>query len=97
MGALLREEKQVRLKESFQACGKESRSIFRIPDSYESLNAGYEMTLVAGNKDYIPAIEKLVGRKIPILVIFWGHAARELRESCTKFVSLNPYLDLIRM
>lgn len=68
-----------------------------LTDSYESLKAGDEMTLVAGDKDYVPAIEKLVGRKIPVHVVFWDHAARELRESCTKFVSLNPYFDIIRM
>jgi uncharacterized LabA/DUF88 family protein len=67
-----------------------------LTDSYESLKAGDEMTLVAGDKDYVPAIKKLVDRKIPVHVVFWEHAARELRESCTKFVSLNPYIDLLK-
>jgi len=67
-----------------------------LTDSYESLKADDEMTLVAGDKDFVPAIIKLVGRKIPIHVVFWDHAARELRENCTKFVSLNPYIDLLK-
>ena len=65
-----------------------------IEDSYELLTIGKdEITLVAGDSDYVPAIEKLTKRKIPVHVVFWGHAARELREAATKFVNLDPYLD----
>lgn len=52
-----------------------------------------EMTLVAGDADYVPAIEKLRKRGIAFHVVFWAHAARELREAATKFVALDPYLD----
>jgi len=49
-----------------------------IEDSYELLTVGEdEITLVAGDSDYVPAIEKLTKRKIPVHVVFWGHAARE--------------------
>jgi uncharacterized LabA/DUF88 family protein len=64
-----------------------------ITDSYEILTAGDEITLVAGDSDYVPAIERLKVRKIPVHVVFWGHAARELRDAATKFVNLDPYLE----
>jgi uncharacterized LabA/DUF88 family protein len=65
-----------------------------IEDSYELLTVGEdEITLVAGDSDYIPAIEKMKKRKIPVHVVFWGHAARELKEAATKFINLDPYLE----
>ncbi len=56
-----------------------------------------EMTLVAGDSDYVPAIEKLKARGISFHVVFWGHAARELREVATKFINLDQYLEHLRM
>ena len=67
-------------------------------DSYERVDpATDEMTLVAGDADYVPAIEKLKRRKIKVHVVFWGHAAKELREAATKFIALDPYLEHLRM
>jgi hypothetical protein len=64
-------------------------------DSYEIFSVGEdEITLVAGDADYVPAIEKLKRRGIPVNVVFWDHASREIRES-SNFLSLNPYLKLI--
>ncbi len=63
-------------------------------DSYEILQLGKdEITLVAGDSDYVPAIEKLMRRGIPLDVVFWGHAARELKNAARKFICLDPYLD----
>lgn len=63
-------------------------------DSYERLTVGEdEITLVAGDADYVPAIEKLRKRNIPVHVVFWSHASRELKEAATKFVNLDAYLD----
>lgn len=68
-----------------------------IEDSYEILRKGEdEITLVAGDSDYVPAIEKLKKRGIHVDVVFWAHAARELKESASRFVSLDPYLDHLR-
>ncbi len=65
-----------------------------IEDSYELLTVGAdEITLVSGDADYVPAIEKLKKRGIPVHVVFWGHAARELKEAATKFVNLDKYLE----
>ncbi|HEV7572672.1 MAG TPA: NYN domain-containing protein [Thermoanaerobaculia bacterium] len=63
-------------------------------DSYEILKIDEdEITLVAGDADYVPAIERLKKRGITVHVVFWGHASRELKEVATKFVNLDQYLD----
>ena len=63
-------------------------------DSYERLKIGEdEITLVAGDADYVPAIEKLKKRNIPVHVVFWAYASRELKEVATKFINLDPYLE----
>ena len=65
-----------------------------IEDSYELFDiATDEITLVAGDADYVPAIEKLKKRGIPVHVVFWKHASRELKESATKFVELDQCLE----
>jgi len=56
-----------------------------------------EITLVAGDKDYVPVVEKVRRRGLTFHVVFWDHAARELREACSAFVSLNQYLDHLRI
>ena len=64
-----------------------------VADSYEILDPSKdEITLVAGDADYVPAIQVLKKRDIQFHVVFWNHAARELKEACTKFISLDPYL-----
>lgn len=68
-----------------------------IEDSYERLDkSADEMTLVAGDSDYVPAIEKLQKRGIAVHVVFWAHAAKELREVATKYVDINPYLNHLK-
>ena len=65
-----------------------------IEDSYEILEIGKdEVTLVSGDADYLPAIEKLKKRGIPVHVVFWNHASRDLKEVATKFVNLDPFLE----
>lgn len=64
-----------------------------IEDSYEIYTKGDEITLVSGDSDYVPAIEKLKKRGIPVDVVFWGHAANELKTVARKFVNLDSYLQ----
>lgn len=53
-------------------------------DSYELMKPeGDEITLVAGDSDYVPTL--------------WNHAARELRDVCTQFVTLNDHLEHLRL
>jgi hypothetical protein len=53
------------------------------------------MTLVAGDKDYEPAISDLKAEGFNVEVAFWGHAARELRQAATKFINIDQYHDHI--
>jgi hypothetical protein len=65
-------------------------------DAYTILNkAEDEIILVAGDKDYVPIVEDLRQFGVNFTVMFWEHAAREIREIATTFISLNPYFDLI--
>ena len=61
-----------------------------VADSYELMKPGQdEVTLVSGDADYVPTVEQLVGRGFKFHVVFWDHAARELRDAATDFISLN--------
>lgn len=65
-------------------------------NSYKILKIGEdEVTLVSGDADYGPTIEKLKKRGIPVHVVFWNHASRELKDIGTKFVSLDGYLNYL--
>ncbi len=64
-----------------------------LSDSYELMKTGDSVTIVSGDSDYVPAIEKLKSRGFSVEVCFWDHASRELREAATRFVSLNKYLE----
>jgi hypothetical protein len=68
-----------------------------IEDSYELMKADRdEITLLSGDKDYVPAIEKVRRRNFTVHVVFWDHAARELKEAANKFIVLDPYLEHLR-
>ena len=47
-----------------------------------------EITLVAGDKDYVTVVEDLVANGHVFDVVFWNHAARELKEGASKFIPL---------
>lgn len=61
-------------------------------DSYTIYSPDDEFTLVAGDRDYVPTVEHLRERGINVSVVFWEHASNELKQVCSSFVSLNPYL-----
>ena len=67
-----------------------------IEDSYEVLQAGDEVTLVSGDSDYVPAIEKLKRRGIPVHIVFWKHASREIKEAATSFIELDQWLEYLK-
>jgi uncharacterized LabA/DUF88 family protein len=69
-----------------------------VSDSYELMNPkDDEITLVAGDGDYVPTIERLRRRGFEFHVVFWEHASRELIAGASKFISLNPYLEFLRL
>lgn len=69
-----------------------------VADSYELMTPGKdEITLVAGDADYVPTVERVRARGFSFEVLFWSHAAaRELKEAGTRFVSLDQYLGHLR-
>jgi uncharacterized LabA/DUF88 family protein len=69
-----------------------------VADSYELMKPGEdEVALVAGDADYVPMIEKLRARGFNFHVVFWDHASRELKDAASKFISLNPFLDHLKL
>lgn len=53
--------------------------------------------LVAGDADYVPTVNELRKDGYVVEVVFWNHAARELKEAANKFVSLDPHLENLRI
>ena len=54
-----------------------------------------EMTLIAGDSDYVPVLQDLKRERFVVHVVFWNHAAKEVKEAATKFVALDPYFGLL--
>ena len=69
-----------------------------VKDAYKKMNADSDtIVLVAGDADFVPAVRDLVEDKFRVEVVFWDHAAKELRDTCTQFISLNPHLDCLEL
>ena len=51
------------------------------------------LTLVSGDKDFVPVVEDLKAEGFVVVVAFWAHAAKELRDAATAFFDLNPHLQ----
>lgn len=65
-------------------------------DMYEAAEPDDVFIIIAGDADYIPAIEKLHKKNHEVHVLFWDHAASPLKKAADRFQSLNGYLDRIR-
>lgn len=52
-----------------------------------------EMTLIAGDTDYVPVLEDLKQAGFIVHLVFWDHAGREIKAAASKFISLNPFFD----
>jgi len=55
------------------------------------------LTLVAGDGDYVPAIEELKKDGFRVELVFWDHASPELRAVASRFISLNPHLKHLEL
>lgn len=53
--------------------------------------------LVAGDSDYVPTVNELKADGYFVEVVFWDHAAKELRDAASRFVGLNVHLDYLRL
>jgi len=54
-----------------------------------------EIALVAGDKDFEPVVSDLVAEGYKVQVVFWEHAAQELKDAASSFISLDQYLTVI--
>jgi uncharacterized LabA/DUF88 family protein len=62
-------------------------------DAYKRADAKKDiLTLVAGDGDFVPTIEELKKDGYTVELVFWDHASPELKNTASKFVSLNPHL-----
>lgn len=50
------------------------------------------ITLVAGDSDYVPAIQLLVDDGFYIETVFWSSASSELKSLSSKFIELDSHL-----
>lgn len=67
-------------------------------DAYKRGNATDDLfVLVAGDADYVPTINALKEDGFKVEVVFWNHAAKELKDVATRFVSLDSHLDHLRI
>ena len=55
--------------------------------------AADSFTLVAGDSDYVPAVKLLMEEGFTVNVVFWDHASYELRQTCSRFITMNPHFD----
>ncbi|HEY1064733.1 MAG TPA: NYN domain-containing protein [Pirellulales bacterium] len=65
-----------------------------VADSYELMDPRRDtISLVAGDSDFIPAVERVRQRGFTVDVFFWDHASRELKEAASSFTSLNQWVN----
>ncbi len=64
-----------------------------VRDAYTKAQKSDVITLVAGDSDYVPAVEMLVADGFHVEVVFWSSASGELKSVCSKFIELDRHLD----
>ena len=64
-----------------------------VRDAYTKAEKTDVITLVAGDSDYVPAVEMLVADGFHVEVVFWSNASSELKSVCSKFIELDRHLD----
>ena len=66
-----------------------------IRDAYKNAEPRDIFTLVSGDSDYVPTIQALVEDGFQVDVVFWSHAAKEIRDVCSNFIPLDEHLDML--
>jgi uncharacterized LabA/DUF88 family protein len=65
-----------------------------VRDAYTKVDKAKDtITLVAGDSDYVPAVEILTDDGFYVEVVFWSSASNELKSVCSKFIELDRYLE----
>ena len=67
-------------------------------DAYTKANRETDtLTLVAGDGDYVPTFKALMKAGFTVEVVFWGHASKDLKRHCARFVNMNSYLKHLQL
>lgn len=67
-----------------------------VKDSYKLANSSKDIiTLVAGDGDFVPAIDALKADGYTVDLVFWDHASAELKRAASRFISLNKHLEIL--
>ena len=67
-----------------------------VRDAYTRVNKSNDtITLVAGDSDYVPAIELLTEDGFHVEVVFWSSVSAELKSVCSRFIELDEHLDTL--
>lgn len=68
-----------------------------LTDTFDRPGAKEDLViLVAGDRDYVPAVRALVAAGVCVEVHFWDHASWHLKEAATEFVRMDRYLECLR-
>lgn len=54
------------------------------------------IVLVAGDADYVPVVAELRKRRYEVEVVFWAHGSHELQAVASRFIALDPFIELLR-
>lgn len=71
-----------------------------LDDSRDFMQAerGDKAVLLAGDRDYVPALKSLKRRGFGTRVVFWEHAtARDLAREADEFIALDPHLEFLAL
>jgi uncharacterized LabA/DUF88 family protein len=67
-------------------------------DAYKGGDSAKDVfVLVSGDRDFLPTVRTLREDGFSVEVVFWNHAAKELKEAATKFISLDEHLEYLRI
>lgn len=66
-------------------------------DLYKRMKRGADsVVLVAGDGDFIPAVEAVIEEGLSVHCLFWDQVNGELKRTVDRFTSLNPHLNHLR-
>lgn len=64
-----------------------------VRDAYTRVDKAQDViTLIAGDSDYVPAVQLLVDDGFQVEVVFWSSASSELKSVCSRFIELDKHL-----
>jgi uncharacterized LabA/DUF88 family protein len=67
-----------------------------VRDAYTRVDKAKDtITLVAGDSDYVPAVELLTDDGFHVEVVFWSSASAELKNAASRFIELDRHLETL--